>query len=530
MKEEPKIFLGRTDGLDAAVDKILHTRGAGVTINIPKNSALGSSVSNFQVLKRESLTAGKKLTIESVDDRVLELASLAKITASNPVFMRTQEKPSMDIVRRAPKPERKSAKLEKEVRVNDEGSETDEAVSLCIDTKAFPEAHERISFERKPSRIRRIILLSVIFLSIAGAAWGAYTQLPRATVTLEVKRREVPVNESVEISKKYGEVSSSAGNLLIPGELFVQKGNLLMDFPASGVAKVNNKANGTITIYNAYSSAPQQLVALTRFETPDGKIFKLDKQITVPGAKIVNGKIEPSSIDATVTASEAGEAYNIGPVSKWTIPGFKSTPRFAGFYGVSALGMAGGVVGERSVPSAEDKTNGEKKVEDALHASLEKLLIAMAGPYTALPGSTRFVITTDNVQLGGKDEGKFGVYMEGEIRKIVFDETTLKNAIVAKIQGSNTKGEKVADMALQYGGPTYDFQEGTIDMRATGTVTFAADIDTDTLKTNLLGADESSARNSLSELQGLNNGTLELWPFWVHSIPSDPAKLTVVIK
>lgn len=530
MKEEPKIFLGRTDGLEVAVDKIIHARGSGVTLNIPKNSALGSSVSNFQVLKRESGTAGKKLTIESIDDRVLELASLAKITASNPIFMRIKEKPSMDIVRRSPKTAKRVPQPEKEVHVRNVGGDVDEEVPLCVDTKSFAETYESDSYVRAPSRIRRTILLTVISLSIAGAAWGAYTRLPRATVTLELKQREVQVNENVEISKKYSEVSMGASVMQIPGELFTQKGNLLMDFPTSGKMKVTNKANGTLTIYNAFSSVPQPLVPLTRFETPDGKIFKLDKAITVPGAKIVNGKIEPSSINVTVTASEAGESYNIGPVAKWTIPGFKGSPRFTGFYAESVAGMTGGAVGERSVPSDEDKATGEKKVEDALHASLEKLLLAMAGPYMALPTSTRFVVTTNNVQLGGKDEGKFGIYMEGEIRKIVFDESTLKNAIVAKIQGADKKGERVATMSLQYGEPTYDFQNGTIDVRVTGSVTFVADVDGNAMKSTLLGADEASARTSLSELKGLNNGTLELWPFWVHSVPSNPDRVNIVIK
>lgn len=530
MREEPKIFLGRTDDLDVAVDKIIHARGPSVILNIPKNSAIGSSVGNFQVLKRESATAGKRLTIESVDDRVLELAALAKMTASNPIFMKTQERPSMDIVRRMPKTEKKTAKEEKEIRVRDEGSETAEEVSLCIDTKSLPRKQEQFSYERKSWHPRRTILISVILLSALGATWGVYTQLPRATITLELKQRDVPVNESVEISKKFGEVASSAGTVRLPGELFVQKGNLLMDFPASGVMKVANKANGTLTIYNAYSSSPQQLVALTRFETPDGKIFKLDKQITVPGAKIVNGKIEPSSIDATASASEAGEGYNIGPIEKWTIPGFKGTPRYAGFYAVSVSGMTGGAVGERSVPSAEDKTNGEKKVEGALRASLEKLLIAMAGPYTALPGSTQFAVTANNVQLRGKDEGKFGIYMEAEIRKMVFDETMLKNAIVADMQKGDAKGEKVADIVLKYGEPVYNFADGAIDVPVSGSVTFVADVDSDALKSGLLGADEAAARTALSELKGLNNGTLELWPFWVHSVPRDAKRVDIIIK
>ena len=66
---------------------------------------------------------------------------------------------------------------------------------------------------------------------------------------------------------------------------------------------MSQKAQGTLTIYNAYSSAPQTLVATTRFVTPDGKIFRLTNEVTVPGAKITNGQIVPSSINAPIAAA-----------------------------------------------------------------------------------------------------------------------------------------------------------------------------------------------------------------------------------
>ena len=46
-------------------------------------------------------------------------------------------------------------------------------------------------------------------------------------------------------------------------------------FPASGEQNVSLKAQGTITIYNAYSSSPQSLVATTRFVTPAGEDIPL---------------------------------------------------------------------------------------------------------------------------------------------------------------------------------------------------------------------------------------------------------------
>ncbi len=525
--EASKIFLGRTDGLEVAVDKIIRARGESVVLNVPKGSALGSAASNFQVLKRESATAKKRLTVESIDDRVLELSALARITASNPIFKSRAERPTLDIVRRAPKVKRaSSAPAERDIKVRN-FDEAPTEVPLCVEVEAPREAEEGVV---KPSRFRRNVLLIVIVLSIISAAWGAYVRLPRATITLELKTRSAPIDETLDINKKYGEVATVGGVLQVPAELFVQKGNIALDFPASGVMKVNNKAAGTITVYNAYSSVPQPLVAQTRFETPDGKMFRLDKGVTIPGAKVVNGKIEPSMLDVAVSAAEPGEAYNIGPVTRWTIPGFKGTPRFAGFYGESASAMTGGVVGERSVPSDADRAAGEKKVEDALNTSLQKMLLVMAGPYKALPGSTHFAVTNKNVQLGDKDEKKFSIFMEGEIREIVFDESTLKSALTEEVSGGAKDRERVADMALQYGTPEYDFVNGAIRVHATGSVTLIAAVATDTLRESLAGEDEAAARASLSELQGLKSGTLELWPFWVHAVPSDLARITINVK
>ena len=80
-------MVGQLTGLEA--EKII--------LNIPKNSVLGSSVHNFQILERECETAGKELAIESVDERILGLASLATIPAINPVF-KTRERAVMDIL------------------------------------------------------------------------------------------------------------------------------------------------------------------------------------------------------------------------------------------------------------------------------------------------------------------------------------------------------------------------------------------------------------------------------------------------
>ena len=54
-------------------------------------------MSNFHLLKRESEALDKKLVIESVDDRVIELAGISGIDSINPFFTKSKRRFS-DIV------------------------------------------------------------------------------------------------------------------------------------------------------------------------------------------------------------------------------------------------------------------------------------------------------------------------------------------------------------------------------------------------------------------------------------------------
>ncbi|PIR45340.1 MAG: hypothetical protein COV09_01980 [Candidatus Vogelbacteria bacterium CG10_big_fil_rev_8_21_14_0_10_50_13] len=139
--------------------------------------------------------------------------------------------------------------------------------------------------------------------------------------------------------------------------------------PASGTETVSRKANGLITIYNNHNEQAQKLVANTRFETPDGKIFRIQDQITVPGAKLTDGQQVPGSIEVRVYADQAGSVYNIGP-AEFTIPGFKGDPRFDKFYARSTAGMTGGFEGQIKKVSEADKAEAILELKEILKGRL----------------------------------------------------------------------------------------------------------------------------------------------------------------
>src|SRR3990167_10713687 len=76
--------------------------------------------------------------------------------------------------------------------------------------------------------------------------------------------------------------------------------------PASGTKKVSRPASGVLTVSNNFSSASQRLIANTRFEAQDGKIYRIRDSITVPGGSTA----KPGTASATVYADSAGPDYN----------------------------------------------------------------------------------------------------------------------------------------------------------------------------------------------------------------------------
>ena len=71
---------------------------------------------------------------------------------------------------------------------------------------------------------------------------------------------------------------------------------------ATGKEEVSLKASGRIVIYNNYNTAKQRLVRNTRFETPPGFIYRINKSIDVPGQTTEAGRTIPGSIEVTIHA------------------------------------------------------------------------------------------------------------------------------------------------------------------------------------------------------------------------------------
>ncbi|MBI2025139.1 MAG: hypothetical protein HYT03_03585 [Candidatus Harrisonbacteria bacterium] len=92
-----KLTVGRTDEVALVVEKIIDSEAGEVIMNIPRFSRLADSLANFHLIAREAKLLRKKIVIESVDDKIIELAGLAGLESLNP-FLTRSRKQFYDIV------------------------------------------------------------------------------------------------------------------------------------------------------------------------------------------------------------------------------------------------------------------------------------------------------------------------------------------------------------------------------------------------------------------------------------------------
>lgn len=576
-----KIIVDKADGIAEVIDNILNEPDNEIALVIPKGSVLGKSARNFQLLKREAEAAEKTVAIESVDEEILSLAKASHIEASHPLWrgVRSGGEGVSDIVPKSKKkvPEPVATKERDEDEDGDDKEEGDGG-SPAEDDEAQFEREESIEEEREArspffARLARYrgsrggkndgdnedsregsrniadtdaddededngprrntsgklitgILVAIIVL--LGGAYIASVFFNHANVTINFKK--TPWSTQLSLTADKSASTDDLSNNALAAQVFTSNKNVTQLFRGSSIQQVSQKAQGSITIYNDYSTASQQLVATTRFLTPDGKIFRITQNVVVPGAQSVNGKLTPSSIVAPIVADQAGPDYNVGPVAKLTIPGFAGKPQESGFYGSITGSTTGGFIGQRATPTAADITSAKASTTALLLSSLQG---GFSGSYPnnfkILDGATQIQVTKLTVNTSTDDNGNFSVFGEATLQAIGFDETALKNDLLAQAQ-SQDADTVFADINLNYSNVAADFVNGRVSFDVSTQADLEPQLTVAALQGTVLGKSITDARSAISQLPQLNNAEISIWPSWLWTIPSDPNKVHITIN
>ncbi len=519
-----RITVSKSDEATLIVEKMFDADAKEVVLTVPRFSKLAESSTNFRLLRREADALGKQIIVESVDDAVIELAKASGIECRNPFFADSARHLS-DIT-----PGAKPRRVEPKGKHSSHGKESEHSA------KPERRGEERIfsspqSASRRPIRFRfggRTLfaaaggILAILFI------FGIVVNvLPRASITVVAAKTEWVYGDAVVVDTGVGAILPA--DRKIPGERFLDQKNFDLSFPASGKGKVERYAKGRIIIWNTHGSAPQPLVERTRFLTPNGKIFRLVSRVVVPGANVTQGKIIPSSIEAEVVADKPGEAYNLPPVARFSIPGFSGTAKAQTFYAESKAPIQGGFVGESAYPTVDDVKRAKETALNSLEESMHLVLAAQLDKdFRLVPGAVAFNVLAQKVNEATDAEGKFSVFTEAEISAMVFRESDLLKLMSELLTLQAGAGFEVRDYELTYGTPKFEGKRLILPVNYRSVL--AKRVSPDDLRQRIAGKSETDLRATIFSLAGIESATISLWPFWVSKVPEDLEKIAITIK
>lgn len=295
---------------------------------------------------------------------------------------------------------------------------------------------------------------------------------------------------------------------------------------AESTVNANDAAQGTITVYNT-SAAPQRFVKNTRFESPQGLIFRAQDAVNIPAGSAGS----PGSVKVAVFAETGGEKYNIAPTD-FTLPGLEGTVEFKQVYGKSTETFAGGFLGNRPSVSEATATRERQGLESALQSEIQDALRAAAPEgYILVPGSE--VVTY--APLPDSPDGKGGVNVRhrATASAAAFPAEEFARAVAQSVIGQGYTGQRVRlENVDQLRITPVEAFTGTdpFVFTLTGAARIVWVVDANRIAASVAGKTRDSARVMISGLPEVGSGTITLKPFWKGTLPSDPEEIEVVVS
>ncbi len=364
----------------------------------------------------------------------------------------------------------------------------------------------------------------VIGLVVLGIVGFFFSSSVFGSATLEIS----PRSESVTVDDAYSALRKEDPTA-VHFEIMKLEDEATAEVPANGFSDVSKKATGTIIAYNAFSATEQRLVANTRFESPDGKIFKADKAIVIPGMK---GTV-PGSVSVAVTAAEAGEAYNIA-LSDFTVPGLKGTPKYEKIYGRGKTEMKGGAQGKQKIAKDTDILDARHKLEESLRASLlDKAKKQTPGGYLFYEGADFGTIAFARSDDSSSSPELLQVSAKGVLYGVIIERTSLARAIAQKkVAGYDGEDIDITNPeALSFAIANKESIDPekvtTLTLALSGNANLQWNLDEVALRKDLAGVSKSDYPEVLKKYPTIKEASVSFSPPWLVRFPSNPEAIII---
>ena len=428
--------------------------------------------------------------------------------------------PERRSIRSIPVPRRAPRSIRPDIPISDEPTVSEPPKPPEIET--YDQYKSRN--DHKPSK--KIIWIS-IGVAVIIVIFAILSLFESATVKITPKEQSVSAIGQLLLADKEGADNSVSFEVI---KIVKQHG---IPVKATGEKDVEQKASGRIVVYNDYDANSQRLIKNSRFEAPEGLIYRIDESVVVPGQQVKDGKKIPGSIEVTVFADEPGEKYNVG-LKDFTIPGFKGDPRFEKMYARSKTDIAGGFVGKMKTVSENDLTTAQGEIHSILTENLAKEIESQ------LPDS--YVIVKDGLFFQFKPipqsdvkEDSVQVNEEGTLNVIVFNRSLLASYAASKFAPSFPASDvRIVDIEnlpiIISEKESFSVDTTTsFEFEINGQIILVANIDEDAIKRDLVGKPKKEISAILSSYVAIDKVQPFVRPMWKRTFPKSEKNIKVEI-
>jgi hypothetical protein len=526
-------FFRKDSHLELAAEKNIPQPASSLpetNLEMPRSAVIGSS--DFHTSATSALPSAKKSTLSSLPKEAVNLrvrnASPPKLTSLN--SKRNFYEPPKEIVPKIPILAVKNASdSERGDRLKNFFS--GERPAPVVPTSKKNSGQELVSISGKKVRNIFFILGAVSLFSLVGV--GLFLFLPKAEVYV-TPYKVVQVND-IELAGSAN--ISEPDDRTITVRVLEKNEDVSLTVPTTGKSGgAKQKAHGTVVIYNNYSTDPQPLVATTRLETEDGKLFRLANGVTVPGMTNKNGQKDAGITEAEVIADQTGEEYNVGPAT-FHILGFKGSSKYDAFSAKSNKAMAGGGSGGSADMAMVAKIDLDTAIAQAKEKAKEEFLNEARSELN--PDEKILEEQMDVAELSPAAVPEIGTIAEAfdykntfKARAFVFSEKIVKEK-VEKMNEKNLRGVqfKVTALNITYNESVPNFSDGTLRLMAHTLITMESDINQDALKEALFGQHKDDMQKALNNFPEVKKIEVIFYPEWfVESVPKNKNRVFIIVK
>lgn len=561
---KPRILYIEVDAeITAIVDQIKKLQSSVIYLVIPQKALLFQSLVNLRILKEKMSHLGKKVVLVTTDRKGRHMAEKLGMEAMDSIDVEPVQAsaPEAPEVRMQPIQARRNEVVRENPR---RATEKKVTIAELVQEYRLKRKTEKKNSElhgmRGMMKPNRKFILFVLACSAGLFMLISYIALPGATISIKPKfnRTSYTTNVTLADKRKNQTLLGQNNPHIISAEEVVVTAKETKVF--STVSKLFEGVNaaGTVTIMNA-SDEEWPLKKGTRFQSPDGLIFRLKEGVFVPPATkdptgaTVNGQLKASVVadDSDMYGDPVGDRGNIGP-TRFIAPGLSKLNQ-SQLWAESQTPMQGGVTRYRRIVMKEDIEAAKKQIQDNLLMMARDELRSHLDDLNKL-GHTNLVLLDDSRYLDtklldmrisddleGSEKEKFEVFARIEAKGIAYDQDQIFGLLKKEIKSRAHPDMQVTDRSLDPKEMTFEvvsddpalgqikitvtlpgIEEFVIEPSELAGQRFGARV-----KEKVAGLPKAEAQSLISAMPEVDDVQISLWPIWLSSMPRVPENIEI---